>query len=325
MTNDKTEHVHITDGNCRPVAAVVGPTASGKTALAIALARRFDGEIVSCDSMQIYRGMDIGTAKPTAQERAQAPHHMIDIADPGEEYSCARYAAEAGEAIREIQKRGKLPILCGGTGLYLDSVLLPDRHAAPQSDPALRQELRKKTPSERYDLLLRVDPESANATHPNNEIRVIRALEIYLLSGKTKTQWDLESQAAQPAFRAAVIGLDYADRTLLYARIDRRVDEMLERGLADEVKKLDLPPDSTAGQAIGYKEMRAYLAGDCTLEEAAAQIKTASRNYAKRQLTWFRRRKDICWLYPDKSHGFEEIVNNASDFLTNEKICDIIR
>lgn len=307
------------------LAAVVGPTASGKTALSIALARRFDGEIVSCDSMQIYRGMDIGTAKPTPAELSQAKHHMIDVADPASDYSCAQYASEASRVIHDILSRGKLPILCGGTGLYLDSVLHPNRHASPPSDPALREELRKKTPQERYELLKTVDLQSALATHPKNEVRVIRALEIFMLSGKTKTQWDAESKAVPPAFSASVIGLDYADRGVLYERIDRRVDLMIAQGLEDEVRRLRLSPDTTAGQAIGYKEMGVYLRGECTFDEAVARIKQNSRNYAKRQITWFRRYPQLHRIQPDRCDCFEEIVNNASDFLTKGGNCAIIK
>lgn len=306
------------------VAAVTGPTASGKTALAIALAQRLNGEIVSCDSMQIYRGMDIGTAKPTPEELGAVPHHMIDIAEPQEEYSCARYAREAGDAIRDILARGKLPILCGGTGLYLDSVLAGERHSAPQADPALRERLRQKSAEERYAMLTEIDPASAAATHPNNEVRVIRALEIYLLSGRTKTEWDEMSRQIPPAFSAAMIVLDYTDRSVLYERIDRRVTAMLEQGLAQEAERLHLSPDTTAGQAIGYKEMTQYLAGACTLEEAAEQIRTASRNYAKRQMTWFSRYPDALHLDPGRAGGFEEIVNNAADFLTKRIFCDKI-
>lgn len=289
----------------RPALAVVGPTASGKSALALALAERFGGEIVSCDSMQVYRGMDIGTAKPTAGERGRVPHHLIDILDPDEPFSAADYGEEAASVAEAVLSRGRLPIFCGGTGLYL-SAALTGRHAdAPPSDPTLRAELSERGGTEEgrrelYGELSRVDPASAAATHPNNLRRVVRALEIYRLTGKPKSVFDRESRERDARFDCLSIGLDFPDRRELYARIDRRVDRMMEEGLFTEAKTLwergYLAPGTTAGQAIGYRQFLSCFTGDSTPEEAAEEIKLATRRYAKRQLTWFRAQPGIVWL-----------------------------
>ena len=275
--------------NKQRIIAIAGPTAVGKTALSIALAKALDGEIISCDSMQIYRGMDIGTAKPTKVEMAEVPHHMIDVADPIDNYSCADYAKEASKVLSDILARGKTPIFCGGTGLYLESVLYEGAYSSPEADEALREKLWAKTAEENHAELMRVDPEAAASIHPNNRKRVIRALEIYLVSGKTKTEWDKENTRGTLREGAEIYVLTSSDREALYGRIDRRVDMMLEAGLLDEVKNLSLDPITTAGQAIGYKELNGYFAGQVTLDEAIDKIKQASRNYAKRQLTWWER------------------------------------
>ena len=274
------------------IIAIAGPTAVGKTALSILLANRLDGEIISCDSMQIYRGMDIGTAKPTKEEQSMARHHMIDVADPVCNYSCADYQAAASGILADILARGKTPVFCGGTGLYLESVLYEGAYSSPEADESLRAELWAKTAEENHAALMAVDPESAAAIHMNNRKRVIRALEIYLLSGKTKTEWDRENTRGTLKEGAELYVLTASDREALYRRIDRRVDLMLESGLLDEVKALALDPGTTAGQAIGYKELKSYFAGHCSLEEAVDKIKQASRNYAKRQLTWWERNPD---------------------------------
>ncbi len=301
--------------------AVVGPTASGKTALSIELAKRYNGEIISCDSMQIYRGMDIGTAKPTTEEMQDIPHHMIDIIEPCEPFSAADYAERARAAIADITSRGKLPIFCGGTGLYLDSVLTENEYADVKTDNELRASLladaQKYGAEALWERLRAVDPESAAAIHQNNVKRVARALEIYILSGVTKTEWDAKSRLKEPPYDATVIALDRA-REELYSRIDLRVDLMIEAGLVDEVRELlesgRLPRDSSAAQAIGYKEFIAYFDGSIALHDAVEQIKMSSRRYAKRQLTWFRRNPDVNWIKSDEN--FEDIVNNASKLLT---------
>ena len=277
------------------VLAVVGATASGKTSLSIALAKALGGEIVSCDSMQVYRGMDIGPAKPTVAEREGIPHHLIDIIEPSESFSVADYAPLAAKAIEEITARGRLPILCGGTGLYLDAVLTANEYSEAGSDPALREALAREAEEKGalalWERLKLEDAASAEAIHPNNVKRVIRALEIKLLTGVAKSEWDRRSRLAPSPYNALVLGLTYPDREVLYDRVDKRVDVMMEQGLVEEVQGLvssgRLPRTSTAAQAIGYKEMLSYLDGESTLEEAAETLKMATRRYAKRQITWF--------------------------------------
>ena len=278
--------------NQNRIIAIAGPTAVGKTALSLALAERLSGEIISCDSMQIYRGMDIGTAKPTEEELARIPHHLINIVSPDSPYSAADYERDARLAIADIQKRGKTPIFCGGTGLYLESVLYEGKLQSPEGDEVLRASLWARSADDVYEELMRVDPDSARATHKNNRKRVIRALEIYLISGKTKSEWDRENTRSSMIEGAELYVLTSSDREALYQRIDKRVDLMMEAGLLDEVRLLSLDPSSTAGQAIGYKEFYPYFAGEATLDEAVAALKQASRHYAKRQLTWWERNRD---------------------------------
>ena len=298
-----------------------GPTASGKTALGVLLAETLGGEVVSADSMQIYRRMDIGTAKPTPEETRGVAHHMLDVAEPEEDYSVARYVAEASACVDEIFARGKQPILVGGTGLYIDSLLSGRTFAGGPVDPALRQEL-----NERYDEigaagllgeLRKVDPERAAKLHPADQKRIVRALEVYILTGKTITQHDAETQLVPPRYAAVRIALDFADRADLYDRIDRRVDVMLERGLVDEVRALldsGVPRDCTAMQAIGYKEIVRALDGACTLDAAAEEIRRESRRYAKRQLTWLRR-GDYHWIRFQKTPDLEAARRDSTEFL----------
>lgn len=288
--------------NIKPkIYGVVGPTASGKTEYAIELAKKCGGEVVSCDSMQIYKHMDIGTAKPTQEEMDGIPHHMIDIAEPWESYSVARFVSEARACIDEVLERGRVPILCGGTGLYFDSVIKNIDFSEIESDPDYRSEL-MQTAKENgneyvHNMLKKIDPKSAEAVHPNNLKRVIRALEIYKTTGKTKTEIDRES-VRESIYDAEIYGLN-RPREELYERINRRVDIMLENGLLDEVKSLlemGISRDATSMQAIGYKELAEYFEGSCKLFEAVEKIKQESRRYAKRQLTWFRKNKEIIWL-----------------------------
>ncbi len=303
------------------VIAVVGPTASGKTDLALELARICDGEIVSCDSMQIYRGMNIGTAKPTEAEMRRIRHHMIDIAEPSESFSAADYSSLAKDAVLDIISRNKLPIFCGGTGLYLDSVLYANEYADTETDTNVRASLLREADElgaeALWQRLSEIDPESAEAIHPNNVKRVVRALEIYITSGITKTEWDKRSRLSPPPFDATIIALD-RPREALYERIARRVDLMIEAGLENEVRTLvdsgRLPLNSTAAQAIGYKEFIDYFNGKATIDEVSALIKQASRRYAKRQITWFKRNKSINWIKTEEN--FEVIVNNAKMLLT---------
>ncbi len=274
--------------------AIVGPTAGGKSALAVSLAQRLGGEVLSCDSMQVYRGMDIGTAKPTPEEMGGIPHHLIDIADPHEPFSCAEYVAAAERAVAEVLARGRLPVFCGGTGLYLDRFLSGGMEEG-DPDPELRRRLFAVAESEGahalHERLRAVDPESAEAIHENNVKRVVRALEIYHTTGIPKSESDRRSQSRPARYNATVIGLHYADREPLYRRIDRRVEEMLAAGLLEETQRLNamgvFACNRTAAQAIGYKELLPHLRGEEPLEAAAERLKLATRHYAKRQQTWF--------------------------------------
>lgn len=298
------------------IIAVCGATATGKSALAVRLAQIYDGEIISCDSVQVYKGLDIGSAKVTKEEMCGVAHHLIDVCEPSGDFSCADYSVLAKKAVEDIRSRGKTVIFCGGTGLYLDSVIGISGFSDTGKDDAFRAEMEKKSPQELHRELASVDPESAFAIHPNNVKRVIRALEIFRVTGKTKTYWDELSKTEKPQYDAVVLVLDYRDRAMLYSRIDSRVDEMLEKGLLDEVKALDCAEfrASTAGCAIGYKEMFDYIDGKCTLGEAAERIKQASRNYAKRQITWFKRYKNAHRIYVDEfpeQDKFKLIVNSA--------------
>ena len=278
------------------IIVVAGPTASGKTRLGIELANKYNGEIVSADSMQIYRRMDIGTAKATAEERAAAPHHMLDVADPEEDYSVARYVEEAEKVCLDIIARGKLPIVVGGTGLYIDSLISGRDFAEAQEDMSLRDGISAEYDSlggeKMLEILRSFDPERADKLHPADKRRIVRAIEIYRLTGKTITEHDRETQMRPKRFDAAKIHLTFLDRAALYERIDRRVDLMIETGLWQEVEGLlqsGLSPNCTAMQAIGYKEAVQALRGEISREEAADMIKQNSRRYAKRQLTWFNR------------------------------------
>ncbi|MBR5798127.1 MAG: tRNA (adenosine(37)-N6)-dimethylallyltransferase MiaA [Clostridia bacterium] len=310
--------------------AIVGPTASGKTALSIALAKALGGEIVSCDSMQLYRDMDVGTAKPTVEEMAGIPHHMIDVREPDESYSCAEYVVDARAKIQDITARDLLPILCGGTGLYLDGVLLGGSFEDTPSDPAIRERLQAIAELEGgkdilYDRLCEVDPDSAAAIHKNNVKRVIRALEIYECCGTPKSVLDKASRERGLLYDAAVIGLRYHSRELLYSRIDQRVDIMLSDGLLDEVVRLKaagvFERNATAAQAIGYKELLGVLDGTATLAEAVEGLKLATRHYAKRQMTWFSAKPYVIWIYADTEEGqmrpFADILAEALDVLTS--------
>ena len=287
---------------------IAGATASGKSALALDCARRYGGEIVSADSMQIYRGMDIGTAKPTASERAQIPHHMIDICSVRDAYSLADWIADAKPIIADIAARGKLPIICGGTGLYIDTLIAGVDLSAAAGDETVRAELYARAEAEGAEAIHRelasVDPASAAAIHPNNVRRVIRAIEIYRATGITKTDWDERSREKGSDYEATVYVLE-RPRDELYARIDRRVDEMMKAGLEAEARRFfddgDLTPDTAAGQAIGYKEFLPYFRGEATLAEAVDEIKLATRHYAKRQQTWFKRNKTA--VHIDASGG----------------------
>lgn len=304
------------------ILVIVGPTASGKTRMAVELAQRHNGEVISADSMQIYRTMDIGTAKPTKEQMGGIPHHMIDVADPEEDFSVARYVEMAARCVDDVLARGKLPIVAGGTGLYIDS-LLSGRTFAPFSpDSALRGELERELAEQggpaMLEALRQVDPEAAQRLHPNDHKRIIRALEVYRSTGKTITQHNRETQAIPPRYDALTIGLAFQDRQAMWKRIDQRVDEMVAAGLEDEVRRLltsGISPKCTAMQAIGYKEFTQALSGEMTWQEAAEVVKLRSRQYAKRQLTWFGRNPNTRWVRWDDPPEFERGRRASTEYM----------
>ena len=299
------------------VLAISGPTAVGKTELAICVARELDGEIISCDSMQIYKGMDIGTAKPTREELARVRHHMIDIVPPSVDFSCSDYKEMATEVLEDVLSRGKLPIFCGGTGLYLESELYNGELSDAPADKSVRERLMAEDPEKSWERLVLVDPEAAAKTHINNRVRVTRALEIYELTGVTKTEWDRRSKMQESPYDTRLAVLFCSDRERLYDRINKRVDLMIEAGLEAEVRALDGSMGRTAAAAIGYKEMIEYINGACELPEAIERIKQASRNYAKRQDTWWRRNKNAR-LIDTCDENFKNIVNFVISFAKND-------
>ena len=305
------------------VLCVVGPTASGKTKMAVALARRLNGEVVSVDSMQIYRGMTIGTAAPTAEEMEGVPHHMIAVADPAERWSAARFCQAADACIQDILSRGKLPVLAGGTGLYLDALIRGDDFAPGSQGGEVRlrlqRELREQGPEALLERLRTVDPETAGRLHLRDEKRILRALEIYEQTGEPMSLRDRRGRQRPDRYEAVYIGLSFRDREDLRQRIDRRVDDMVRQGLLQEVQDLldsGLPRDATALQAIGYKQFLAVADGAATTDQAVEEVKLRSRQYAKRQLTWLRRNPDIHWILWDREPDFPAALQNATDFLT---------
>lgn len=303
------------------IAVITGPTATGKTKLGVMLARELGGEVVSADSMQLYRGMDIGTAKPTPAEMQGVPHHLIDVAEPWEGWSAAKFVEAARAACLDIISRGRLPIVVGGTGLYIDSLVQGRSFGAVDETGETRREL-----EERYDEiggaamlreLAQLDPERAAKLGPNDKKRVVRAYEVYLLTGRTITELDRESREREPEFDAKYIILDWASRDELYRRIDARVDEMVAQGLFEEVEALlaeGLGPDTTAMQAIGYKEAAEALRGECSRDEAIEKIKRETRRYAKRQLTWLRRREGALRIDWEGTPDFESALRASTGF-----------
>ena len=307
---------------------VVGPTASGKTKMGVALAKRFDGEVVSVDSMQIYRGMTIGTAAPTAEEMEGVPHHMVAVADPADSWSVARFTAAADGCIQDILRRGKRPVLVGGTGLYLDALVRGTDFAAGSQGGEMRLKLQQRLAQEGAAPLLAeltaIDPEAAARLHLRDEKRILRALEVYYETGETITEHDRRSRLMPPRYAAAYIGLSFRDRQDLRERIDRRVDDMVAQGLLQEVESLlrsGLPRDATALQAIGYKQFLAVAEGRVTVDEAIEEVKLRSRQYAKRQLTWLRRNEAIHWILWEKSPDFSAGLQNATEFLLSAGVC----
>ncbi len=304
------------------ILVICGPTASGKTALAAELALRFGGEVVSADSMQVYRRMDIGTAKPTQSEQRGVPHHMIDVAEPEENYSVARYVADAVPIVDGILARGKLPIIAGGTGLYIDHLVAGRQFAPFQPDSGLRPQLQARAREEGlpalYAQLAQVDPDAAGSIHPNDEKRIIRALEVFLSTGKPLSQHDRESRALPSRYTPLTIALSFAQRPHLWERIDRRVDQMMAQGLEGEVRALlesGIPPDCTAMQAIGYKELAAAIRSGLPVQSGAEEVKLRSRQYAKRQLTWFRRNRDARWFEWEKIPDFSAALSFSTELI----------
>ena len=301
---------------------IAGPTASGKTALSIALAQELGGEIVSCDSMQVYRRMDIGTAKPTKEEMAGIPHHMLSVAEPWEDFSVGKYCHMATPIVDDILARGKTAIIVGGTGLYMDA-LIKGNDFAPVPSTGRREELEKLAAEKGIEAVIgqlqAVDPESAARLHPSDQKRIIRAMEVYLETGETITEHNRKTQQLPPRYRPLWFALEDADRANLYARIDRRVEMMLEAGLLAEIEGLlaeGVPETATSMQAIGYKEFVDALQGRSSIETATALVQQSSRKYAKRQLTWFRRNSAIHWLRREENDGTAQILAKARQVIT---------
>ena len=304
------------------IICVVGPTASGKTALAVELAKFTNGEVVSCDSMQIYKRLDIGTAKPTVEEMQGIPHHMIDICEPDEDFSVSRYVELATPIVEDILARGKTAVIAGGTGLYVDN-LIRGGEFAPFPATGCREKLEARLQSEGLDALIaelrQIDPVALEKSQ-NNPRRIIRALEVWQETGETITAHNIRTQAIPPKFDPLWIGIDYVNRQELYDRIDLRVRLMVEDGLLDEIREVlssGIPEKSTAMQAIGYKEFIDAMAGRSTIEEAIAQVQQSSRRYAKRQLTWFRRNEKIHWIRREPGQTAEEIFSAARRIANN--------
>lgn len=304
---------------------VVGPTACGKTKLGVLLAKRYNGEVVSCDSMQIYRGMTVGAAAPTAAEMEGIPHHMLAVADPAEDWSAARYAAAATPVVEDILARGKRPVVVGGTGLWMDALLRGHGFAPGAAGGKVRAELETRLARDGIAPLLeelrRADPISAQKLHPADEKRILRALEVFRETGKPISAHNAEERALPPRFGAVKIGLRFADREDMKQLIDRRVDAMVNAGLLDEARallRLNLPPGATSMQAIGYKEFAGVLTGEKTEAEAVEEVKLRSRQYAKRQLTWLRRDQSIHWIEWEKTRDFVRAMQISTKILATE-------
>ena len=309
--------------NLPRVVAIGGPTATGKTALSVALAKEFGGEVVNADSMQIYRGLDIGTAKPTAEERQGIPHHLMDFLPPEAPYSVANFTAAAAPLIEQLNSAGKLPIVTGGTGLYITSLMKGTAFAPEKTDPAIRARLQTEADEQGsaalYARLQQIDPAYAEKLHPNNLPRVIRALELFEATGRRMSEQQRAALAAEPPYRSLCICLTCRDRAELYRRIDRRVDSMLQNGVLEEAKLVydNRETYRTAAQAIGYKEFFPYFAGEMPLNDCANRLKQATRNYAKRQLTWFRHQANGVWLYVDEEPPAPRAAELVRQFLQN--------
>ena len=311
-----------------PVIAVVGPTASGKTSLSIEIAKRFSGQVVSADSMQIYEKMNIATAKPTDDEKQGIPHHLIGFQPIDKKFSVAEYVQLANECIHKIYNAGDLPVIAGGTGLYIDSLLQNIQFSKEESNEEIRKELTELFEEKGAEYMLNwlneIDPETANRLHLNDKSRIIRALEIYKLTGKTLTEQKVLSRLEDSPYDVLYIGINYRDRNVLYDRINLRVDLMLKNGLLEEAEEFyNIPTDKTACQAIGYKELAPYFRGDLALEDCVEKLKLETRHYAKRQLTWFRKNENVNWVYPDDYENpqdmYDYVFTMINDFLRRYK------
>ena len=310
----------------KKVIAVVGPTASGKTSLAVEIAKAVNGEIVSADSMQIYKGMTIATAQPTEEEKQGIPHHLIAFLDPSETYSVVQYAEDAKKAIDDITSRGKIPVVAGGTGMYIDSLLCGIDFGFVPDNSEMREKLEKRLETEGAEKLLQeletIDPETASQLHVNNRGRILRALEVYYLTGETISHQKVKSREKGSDYDVLYIYINYADRQKLYDRIEKRVDIMVNDGLLEEAEKfISLGDETTAKQAIGYKELKPYFNHECSLTEALDNLKKATRHYAKRQMTWFRKNSELVMISPDTDADYcMSAINTAKKFLKGEEI-----
>ncbi len=305
-----------------PVIAVVGPTASGKTSLSINIAKRFSGQVVSADSMQIYEKMNIATAKPTAEEMQGIVHHLIGFQPIDKKFSVAEYVTLANECIKKIHSMGDVPVVAGGTGLYVDSLLQNIQFSKEDDSTAVREELTRefdeKGAEYMFEQLRQIDPETAEQLHLSNKKRIIRALEIYHTTGKTMTEQKILSREEESPYKVLYIGINYRDRSVLYDRINLRVDLMVESGLLEEAKDFyNTSGDTTACQAIGYKELAPYFNGEKTLDECLEKLKIETRHYAKRQLTWFRRNENINWVYPDDYENTDDMLEHVYILVSN--------
>lgn len=305
------------------IIAVVGPTASGKTSLGVEIARAVGGEIISADSMQIYKGMSIATAAPSKEEMQGVPHHLVEFLDSSELFSVADFTRLAKEKIAEINSRGNVPVIVGGTGLFIDNLVKNTQFTEAQTDFALRESLMKKSEDELYSELCKIDYEASLKIHKNNKIRVVRALELYYSTGTTKSEQDELSHITESPYDALYIGIAFKDRQRLYDRINKRAELMFENGLEQEARSAYQTAGTTASQAIGHKELIKYFNGEETLEEAKERLKRETRRYAKRQITWFKRNQSINWLYADeisKEELASKAINISKSFLKEERL-----
>lgn len=296
---------------------VAGPTASGKTSLGIEIAKAVDGEIISADSMQVYRDMSIATAAPTKEERKIVPHHLVEFLERDEMFSVSDFCKYAKAAVDDIVKRNKVPVIVGGTGLFINSFVDNIKFTETETDFKLREELMKKSTDELYDELLKIDPDAAENIHKNNKTRVVRALEIYYSSGCTKSVQNEKSRLEESPYDVLYFVIGFKDRSALYNRINRRVDIMLENGLADEARHCLEHSGKTSAQAIGHKELLPYFNGNASLDEALDKLKQETRRYAKRQITWFKKRENAVCLYADEGNIAEKAVDKSREFLKN--------